>query len=178
MCQVHNSLIDVDDALLGFAATLRSARAAYVRTMKGERTASWIGDRVDRLPGWVIDDDREIQPVDSGPYVDQLGRSIGLERLPLSATRYIELALDELGVERAELAGRGRNPDTIRMRELLAVVGVERYGVSVKALVEVFRRSRVTVSTWFSRGAVKRAGEKTFEKLVDEIDRRIAGRQL
>lgn len=178
MCQVHNSLIDVDDALLGFGATLRSARAAYVRTMKGERTASWIGDRVDRLPGWVIDDDREIQPVDSGPYVDVLGRSTGLERPHLSAAEYVEAAIDELEVDRSELASRGRKPKTVRTRELLAVVGVERYGVSVKALVEVFRRSRVTVSTWFSRGAVKRAGEKTFEKLVDEIDRRIAGRQL
>ena len=30
------------------------------------------------------------------------------------------------------------------------------------------------MSTWASRGAVKRAGEKTFETLVDKIDDRIA----
>jgi transposase len=64
------------------------------------------------------------------------------------------------------------------MRELLAVVWVERNGVSVKALAEVPGRSRVTVSSWVSRGAARRAGEKTFEKLVDEIDSRIATRQL
>jgi len=63
------------------------------------------------------------------------------------------------------------------MRELLAVVGVERYGVSVKALAEVLGRSRVTVSAWVSRGAARRAAEKTFEKLVDEIDSRIARQQ-
>ncbi len=162
---------------MGFGTTLRSARAAYVRTMKGARSATWIGDRVDRLPWWAADDDREIQPVDSGPYVDVQSRSTGLERPLLSADRYIELALDELEFEMAEFAGRGRKPETVRMRELLAVVGVERYGVSVNALAEVLGRSRVTVSTWVSRGAEKRAGEKTFEKLIDEVDGRIARRQ-
>ena len=39
-------------------------------------------------------------------------------------------------MERAELAGRGRKPDNVCMRRLLAVVGVERCGVSVKALAE------------------------------------------
>ena len=172
--KVKEPLIDADDALLGFGTTLRSARAAYVRTMKGAKNESWIGDRVDRLPWWLIGDDREIQPVDSGPYIDVQGRSTGLERPLLSAARYIELAVDELGVEMAEFAGRGRKPDTVRMRELLAVVGVERYGVSVKALAEVLGRSRVTVSTWVSRGAARRVGEKAFENLVDEIDSRIA----
>jgi len=33
----------------------------------------------------------------------------------------------------------------------------------------------VTASTRFSRGGVKRAREKTFEMLVDEIDNRTAG---
>jgi len=140
--KVKEPLIDVDDALSGFGTTLRSARAAYVRTLKGGANTSWIGDSVDRLPWWRVTDDREIQPVDIGPYVDVQGRSTGLERPLLSAAEYVEVALDELGVERAELVGRGRKPETVGFRELLAVVGVERYGVSVKLLAEVLGRSR------------------------------------
>jgi len=175
--KVKEPLIDVDDALSGFGTTLRSARTAYVRTLKGASNASWIGESVDRLPWWLIGGDREIQPVDSGLYVDVQGRSTGLERPLLSAAQYVEVAVDELGVERAELAGRGRKSETVRLRELLAVVGVERYGVSVKALAEVLGRSRVTVSSWVSRGAAKRAEEKTFEKQVDELDCRLAERR-
>jgi putative transposase len=175
--KVKEPLIDVDDALSGFGTTLRSARAAYVRTLKGANDASWIGDRVDRLPWWLVGDDREIQPVDSGPYVDVLGRSTGLERPLLSAAEYVAAALDELEVDRAEFAGRGRKPETVRTRELLAVVGVERYRVSVKGIAEVLGKNRVTVSSWISRGSAKRAGERSFEQQVDDLDSRIARRQ-
>ena len=175
--KVKEPLIDVDDALLSFGPTLRSARAAYVRTMKGTEDTSWIGDRVDRLPWWLTGDDREIQPVDSGPYVDVLGRSTALERPLLSAAEYVEAAVDVMRIEMAELAGRGRKPKTVRLRELLAVVGVERYGVSVKALAEEIGRSRTTVSSWVSRGAARRAEGKNFGKRLDEIDSRIAKRR-
>jgi hypothetical protein len=77
-----------------------------------------------------------------------------------------------------ELAGRGRKPDTVPIRELLAVLGVERFGVSVKALAEELGRSRVTLSTWVNRGAARRAGEKTFVKLVDDQLRGAAVRSV
>ena len=115
--------------------------------------------------------------MDSGPYVDMLGRSTGLERPHLCAAEYVEAAIDELEVDRAEFEGRGRKPETVRTRELLAVVGVERYGVPVKALAEVLGRNRVTVSSWISRGAAKRSGEKGFEQRVEDLDGRIARRQ-
>lgn len=170
-------LVDVDEALLGFGATLRSARAAYVRTLKGAREESWAGDSVDRLPWWSADDDREIQTVDSGPYIDMLGRSTGLERPLLTASEFVEAAAAELGVDLPELAGRGRMPETVHLREIVAVVGVERYGVGVKALAEEFGKSRVTVSSWVSRGAVKRSSEQAFARQVDELDKRIADRR-
>jgi len=175
--KVKDPLVDVDDALAGFGTNLRSARAAYVRTLKGANDASWIGDSVNRLPWWLKRDDREIQPVDSSPYIDELGRSTGLERPPLSASEYVEAAIDELGVDFVEFAGRGRRPETVRMRELLTVVGVERYRVSVKELAEVFGRSRVTVSSWAGRGRAKRVADKAFAKRVDELDSRIARRE-
>jgi hypothetical protein len=125
-------------------------------------------------PGRLVGDDREIQPVDSGPYVGVPGRSTGLERPRLSAADYVEAAIDELEVDRVELAGRGRNPKTVRTRELLAVVGVERFGVSVKALGEVLGKHRVTVSSWVSSGPAKRSGDRSFEQQADDLDSRIA----
>ena len=81
------------------------------------------------------------------------------------------------GVERVEGTGSDGKPESAPIRESLAVVGVERYGVSVKAYAEVLERSRVTVSSWVGRGTAKRAGENTFDKQVDELDNRIAKRE-
>ena len=62
----------------------------------------------------------------------------------------------------------------IHQRELLAVVGVERYGVEVKALAALLGKSRVTVSAWVSRGASKRATSARFREEVGKLDRGIA----
>ncbi len=174
--KVKRPLVDVDEALLGFGTTLRSARAAYVRTLKGVRDESWSGDKVDRLPWWSAGGDREIQTVDSGPYIDMLGRSTGLERPSLSIAEFIEAVVGEMGIEVAELAGKARKPEIVRLREIMAVVGVERYGVGVKALAEALGKSRVTVSSWVSRGANKRIAEPAFARQLDDLDTRIAGR--
>ena len=174
--KVKRPLVDVDDALLGFGETLRSARVAYVRTLKGATEESWIGDSVGRLPWWSANDDREIQNVDTGPYIDSLGRSTGLERPPLSVDEFIEVAVGALGIEVAELAGKARKPEIVRLREILAVVGVERYGVQVKALAEAVGKSRVTVSSWVARGASRRIAEPAFAQQADELDRRVAER--
>jgi hypothetical protein len=88
----------------------------------------------------------------------------------------IEAAVGEMGIEVAELAGKTRKPEIVRLREIMAVVGIERYGVGVKALAEALGKSRVTVSTWVSRGAKKRIAEPAFARQVDELDTRIAGR--
>jgi hypothetical protein len=175
--KVRDPLIDVDDALMGFGTSLRSARAAYVRTLRGIRETKWLGEAVSRLPWWLDKDEREIQPVDSGPYVDVQGRTTGLERPSFCAKSFYEAVLEEMGVKLQEIAGRGRKPEVVRARELLSVLGVERYGVTVKGLAEVTGRSRATVSTWVRRGAAKRTDEKSFEIELDELDRRIAGRK-
>ena len=114
--KVKRPVIDVDGALMGFGSDKRSARAAYVRTLKGSAETKWQGEVVSRLPWWLERDDREIQPVDRGPYVDVQGRSTGLERPALNAAAYLEAVLDELGVELEEIAGRGRKSETVGLR--------------------------------------------------------------
>jgi hypothetical protein len=169
-----NPVIDLDAALMGFGSTLRSARARYLKTLKGAIESRWVGDRVEKLPWWRVDDDRELQAVDRGPYVDVLGRSTGLDRPALSAAQYVEAAARWLRAEIVALAGRGRQAKTVRQRELLAVVGVERYGVQVKVLAEVLGKSRVTVSSWVRRGAARRAASESFREDLDALDRALA----
>ena len=154
---------------------MRSARAAYVRALKGAFEGQWAGDGLDSLAWWQADDDREVQPVDSGPYVDIQGRSTGLERPALGTMEYVEAAVGVLGADLTEVAGRGRRSATVHQRELLAVVGVERYGVAVKALAALLGKSRATVSAWVSRGASKRATSARFREEVEKLDRGIAG---
>jgi REP element-mobilizing transposase RayT len=175
--KVEDPIVDVDDALMAFGSSLRSARAAYVRSLRGNRETEWVGETLSRLPWWLDRDEREIQPVDSGPHVDIHGRSTGLDRPVLSAAEYLEAVEDELGVELGEIAGRGRKPAIVQVRDLVAVLGVERYGVSVKGLSEVTGRQRVTVSKWVARGAEKRSSDSAFERRVDDLDRRIAKRK-
>lgn len=172
--KVKQPLTDIEEALMGFGQTRRSARSAYVRSLRGAREESWTGETPNRLAWWVTDDDREIQPADSGPYVDVLGRSTGIDRPVLEPADYLSKAAKLLGVEPDDLADKGRQPEIVTQRELIAVLGVERYGVSVKALADLLGRRRVTVSTWVSRGAAKRSSSDSFREKVDELDRRIA----
>ena len=171
----RDPVVDVDEALLCFGSTLRSARAAYVRALKGAFEGQWAGDGLDSLAWWQADDDREVQPVDSGPYVDIQGRSTGLERPALGTMEYVEAAVGVLGADLTEVAGKGRRSATVHQRELLAVVGVERYGVAVKALAALLGKSRATVSAWVSRGALKRSTSARFREEVEKLDRGIAG---
>jgi len=168
------AVVDVDEVLIGFGRSTNVARAAYVRTVKGARTEAWVQEGIEKLDWWRREDDREIQPSDRGPYVDMQGRSTGLERPKLSAAVYLDIVTGLLGVEVEEVADRSRRPGTVRRRELIAVIGAERYGVPVKRLAELLGRSRNTVSSWVSRGAARRASSASFCNEVDALDRLIA----
>ena len=163
----------VSETLSGFGGTVRSARAAYVRAVKGVREEAWAGESIHRLRWWKKDHDEEIQVVDVGPYVDVQGRSTGLERPTLSPFEFLQVAAELLVADLDELAGRGRSPETVHQRELLAVLGVERYGVPVKELAELLGKKRVTVSSWVRRGAEKRAALASFRDEIEALDRRI-----
>jgi hypothetical protein len=52
--RVKKPIVDVDEALRVFGATRRSARAAYVRRLKGAVEAEWIGEAPGRLPWWRL----------------------------------------------------------------------------------------------------------------------------
>ena len=91
-----------------------------------------------------------------------LGRSTGLERPVLSAAEFVVQGEDFLGVRLEDLAGRRRAPDVIRAREMLATLGVERYGLRVKEIAGEVSKSAEAGSRMVSRGIEKRRGDARF----------------
>jgi hypothetical protein len=174
---VKAKLTDVDEVLVGFAGTVRAAREAYAGVLGRIGEESWIGEALPKLAWWRVEEEREIQLVDRAPHVDVQGRSTGIERPELTGCEYLQSALGLLGVDPAELGGRSQRPGVVQLRELVAVLGVKRYGQAVKDIAEVLGRSRSTVSSWVRRGAAKRAASAAFRDEVDALDRRIAGLQ-
>ncbi len=58
-----------------------------------------------------------------------------------------------LGIGFDELAGRGRKPEVVRARELLTVLGVERYGLLVKEIAAALHKHPVTATDLQGRSA-------------------------
>ena len=52
--KVKDPVVDVDEVLRVFGTTRRSARAAYVRRLKGSFDEQWIGEEPGRLPWWRL----------------------------------------------------------------------------------------------------------------------------
>ena len=56
------------------------------------------------------------------------------------------------------------------MRELIGLVGIERYGVKVTALAAELGKSRDGVSRWYRRGAVRREEDPEFAAAAKALD--------
>ncbi|MBW2693947.1 MAG: hypothetical protein JRE57_15145 [Deltaproteobacteria bacterium] len=64
-------------------------------------------------------------------------------------------------------------PDVVRIRELIGLVGIERYGVKVAELAAELGKSRGGVSHWFRRGAARRAEDADFAAAAEAFDRAV-----
>jgi DNA-directed RNA polymerase specialized sigma24 family protein len=61
------------------------------------------------------------------------------------------------------LVSRGKAPAAARAREVIAIVGVERFGLKVKDLAARLGKNPGSVSRWIVRAAQRRDEEKEFE---------------
>jgi len=177
--RTRKPVTDVDEVLMLFGKTRRSARQTYVRAIKGTVAEPWVGEGPGRLPWWRLgrpkaEEEESPAPDSTVAFIDELGRSTGLERPALSAAEFVEQAADFLGVRLGNLAGRGRAPDVVRAREMLATLGVERYGLRVKDIAAEFRKSAEAGSRMVSRGIERRRGDAKFREEFEGLDQRVA----
>ena len=177
--RVREPITDVDEVLVLFGKTRRSARNAYVRAIKGTAAESWLGEGPGGLPWWRLGRPKKEESEAPTPdltvaFIDELGRSTGLERPLLGPEDFVAGVAAVVNVDIDDLAARGRSPEVVRARELVATLGVERYGLKVKELATVMNKSAEAVSRMVSRGSLKRQDDEGFQKIYEELDAMIA----
>ena len=170
--KVRDPLLDVDDALLTFGKTTKSARRMYLKRMNAALAAEERAEVSERLPWWTPE--RELRPTTDRAYVDELGRSTGRERRLLEAADFLELACTALGASINALACSRKDPETRRLHQLIATVGIERWGQRAAALGGLLGKHPDVVSRWARTGAERRSREVEFSDALDRLDRSLA----
>ena len=170
--RIRDPLVDVDNALISFGTTLKEARRNYKGRIRAGMDESpsedWAG-----IFGLSGPRDRDLsapEPI----YIDELGRSTGLERPALDAVRFLAAACSVLDVKTERLASSRRDRETAGLRKLITAVGVERWGQRAGQLAALLNKHPVAVSRWVSDAARRRQEDRTFEKEMDNIDQALS----
>jgi REP element-mobilizing transposase RayT len=170
--KVRSPLADVDDALICFGDTVRRARQAY-----RQRIRAALGEDADSdssVGGFRLMDmyDRDLEGR-GGAFVDEQGRSTGLERPRLEAAEFLTLACESLGTEMEFLASTRRDRTRAQLRVLVTTVGIERWGQRSGALAPLLRKHPDAVSRWVREGAQRRLTDPEFSNAMDDLDVRL-----
>ena len=168
----RNPIVAVDDVLLLYGQTRRAALRNYRAAMASVDADDWSGDGPGRLPWWRLGRPTEEERLRrrEGAFVDEQGRSTARWRPKYGATEWLELACTHLNVDWKELGDRGRHPEVVRIRDLIGLVGIERFGVKVTDLAEALGKSRDGVSQWVRRGEIRRQTDPQFAAVVNALD--------
>jgi putative transposase len=155
-------LVDVDATLALFGKQRAAARRAYVRMLRGERAQPWVGERPGRLPWWGRVDE---EAVDGRAWdvTRSSGAGAGAQRATVrNVDAFIRRASEHLGVSGDVLGSRGKGSATVRAREIIAIVGVERFGLKVKDLAARLGKNPGSVSRWIVRAGQRRQEDREF----------------
>ena len=167
-------IADVGEALASFGFDQRASQQDVRQAAPGGPRGRVAGRAsLSRLPWWGragSDEDQEIALRKGVAYVDYLGRSTAPERPRFATDVFLQRACEILGVGLEVLAGRRRTSVERDLRELVSVVGVERYGQRNRDLAAALAKDPGAVSRWVSAGAARRAAEPAFAKRVLELD--------
>jgi len=176
--KVKKPIIDVDEVLRVFGTTRRSARAAYVRRLKGAFEEEWIGEEPGRLPWWRLG--RPSKGEDEDPETAIRERRARDEPGPdwrpiIEAEEFIARGAGWLGVDVDELRSRRRAEELVQAGEVLVILGVERFGLKVKDLARQLRKSPDGMTQTIARAARKRTEDRAFRRDLNKLDRALAG---
>jgi REP element-mobilizing transposase RayT len=176
--KVKKPIVDVDEVLRVFGTTRRSARAAYVRRLKGSLEEEWIGEEPGRLPWWRLG--RPPKGEDEDPETAVRERREREERGPewrrsFEAEEFIARGAELLGVEVDALRSRRQDRRLARARELLMILGVERYRLKLKDLAMELQKSPDGMTKTVARAANRRTEDGEFRVDLNELDRALAG---
>jgi len=159
---VGRRLVDVDETLLTYGSERRSAMAEYRAAMSTLLDEDWGKEGPGRLPWWRVgrpskrDGGKELTVDDRRPRIGMDGLSNVALRPRMELEDFFERGAEAVGITLAELKGRKRGASIVEGREILAWLGVELYGFTVKGIAEALDKHLETVSRLVSRAASRR----------------------
>ena len=172
--RARDPIVAIEDVLSLYGDTRRRSLRNYRSALATTAEEDWITHLPGELPWWRLGrptkEDRERLRRTRRPQLDMLGRSTAPWRPEYSAEKWIELACRHLRVAPEDLADRGRSPSVVTARELLGLVGIERYRVKTVELARALNKSRDGVSQWARRGAIRRAKDPLFAEAAESLD--------
>jgi hypothetical protein len=80
-----------------------------------------------------------------------------------------------VGVDEDELASRRREPRIRELRELVAVLGVEKYGQRIRGIAAMLETNPRSVSRWVTAAAERRSGESGYARRLGILDEMLRG---
>jgi putative transposase len=164
-------LVDADEALLAFGETREAARRAYTQALRVAAGASWPGSEPGRLPWWKRGGESEdLSLSEQTARLDTLGASTVQEHRALSPDEFLVAAANALGVALGTLAGPRSGRELTRLREMLALVGVEMYAVKVKDIASRLGRNPGVVSRWANLGGERRVKDDAFRERIEQLE--------
>jgi REP element-mobilizing transposase RayT len=168
-------LMDVDQALLCFADTHRSARHAYLAGIRAavdaDDTSSQDVVHAEGTDWWALipRKDHDIEPRAS----ETSRHGIDRRGMPRSVDDLMIAACELLAVTQERICGTARDLAVARDRRLIASVLSERWGVPRKSLATTLRRNPEVVSHWVTEARTKRTKDASFARRCDELDARL-----
>jgi REP element-mobilizing transposase RayT len=167
----RGGLVDVDETLALLGDTITMARRAY-RTVVAALRGRDLGTREPgRLPWWGPEvASKSAIATTAGPRIDATGMSTGRDRPHLSAESFLGRACSALGIDTNRLASPRRDRETARARDLVCLLGVERWGVLTRELAAALGKSADQVSLWTGRGSARKRTDTAFLRAIDDLD--------
>lgn len=175
-------IADVDEVLRVFGETRRTALAAYRQVVQVARDEAWVGANPGNLPWWRLGRPRRAEAEDPEMTGKEKRKEDVLrqtqDRPELEVEVFVERTAAAIGVGLDALQGRGKGYELSRARELLATLGVERYGLRVKDVAELLNKHPVTVTGWVMRGVRRRVDEPETAARIEALDRALCEREI
>jgi putative transposase len=171
----RDPLVAVDEVLSLYGATRRGALRRYRSAMANVVGEEWSDATPGGLPWWRVgrptEEERKLR-WEAAP-VDELGRTTAMWRPRFTAKEWLDVACTHMEIDPEALGDRGRAREVVRWRDLVGLVGIERYGVMVTDLAAELGKSRDGVSLWYRRGVARRREDAEFAAAAEALDQAV-----
>ncbi len=152
----------------------------YRSVMSTVLEEDWVEEGPGRLPWWRVgrppksDRGEEITVDDTRPRIGMDGLSNVSLRPRMKLEGFLERGAEVVGITLADLKGRKRGASIVEGRGILAWLGVELYGFTVKGIAEALDKHLETASRLVSRAVSRRVEDQSFRERIQRVDSVIA----